>query len=322
MVLDSMRAFVARLSDAWKLRDAYKIENHHPEAETLVMMLIGYKPDLWSTVIPRFAAAVPAGATVCLISPGMWSEPVAQIARQHGWSYLSTKTNDVALAQNVCLKLHPAVQMVAKLDEDIYLTPGTIQQLIDYYKQLKAAEVVNPGFVAPSLNVNGFAYRQLLARLGLLQAFEQRFGSARLATTGVAVADDPEAARWMWEHTAPLEEVSARLQNDGPPLLLSPIKFSIGMIVFERSFWEEFRFFPVYRHRLMMGKNTLGADEEFLCKQCIDRSRPIVVHPRVLTGHFSFGRQYERMRALLDERPELFAQPTLDHGQPQFSAAA
>ncbi len=307
MVYDTIKSWVQRLVDAWKLHDRYRIVDHVPDARTLVVMLAGYKPDLWATVMPRFAVAIPDGATVCLVSPGLWSEDISAIARAHGWTYLSTKTNDVALAQNVCLKLHPQAEMVVKLDEDMYLLPGSIQKLIDYYRELKQAGVVNPGFVAPSIPVNGYSYRQLLDRLGLLQAFEQRFGVAQYATTGIPVSDDPEAARWMWEHTAPLERTADLLQQDEPPLLVSPIKFSIGLIVFERRFWEEIRYFPVYRHRLWAGKNTLGADEEFLCKECFDRSRPIVVHPRVVAGHFSFGRQYDRMRALLGERPELFA---------------
>lgn len=307
MIYNSARLIVSRVSDSWKLKDGHRIDNHKPEAETLVMMLVGYKPDLWETVMPRFAAAVPANATVCLVSAGMWNEDVARIARSHGWSYLGTKTNDVSLAQNVCLSLHPNVGLVAKLDEDMYLLPGSIQKLLDYYVELKQGGEVNPGIVAPTIPVNGYSYRQLLIRLGLLEQFEERFGDARLSTTGVPVSDDPEAARWMWEQTAPLEGVAERLQDDEVPLLLSPIRFSIGLVVFERSFWEEMRYFPVHRHRLWAGKNTLGADEEFFCKECLDRSRPIVVHPRVLAGHFSFGRQYARMRSLLDERPELFA---------------
>ena len=56
------------------------------------------------------------------------------------------------------------------------------------------------------LNVNGVCYRPLLKILGLLEAYEARFGVARIAAVGVAATDNVDAARWIWEHTSPLED--------------------------------------------------------------------------------------------------------------------
>ena len=302
----SLNASAHYVAEKLRLRDRYQRAGVQSDRETLVMMLVGYKPDLWPYVMPRFEAALPDDCTVCLVSPGLYREDLASLCQAKGWSYLGTRTNDVALAQNVCLSLHPGARIVVKLDEDMFLLPGTIAALIAFYDQVKAEGIVNPGFVAPMIPVNGFSYRSLLERLDLLADFEARFGPASVMTTGHAIAIDPAAARWIWERTTPLAETQARLQAAPVDMLLSPIKFSIGLIVFERVYWEEFRFFRVYRHRLMAGQSTLGGDEQFLCRECIDRSRPIIVHPQILAGHFSFGPQYQGMMALLNERPELF----------------
>lgn len=303
----ALRDASRKVAEKLRLRDSYRGAGVARDSRTLVMMLVGYKPDLWPLILPRFEAALPQDCTVCLVSPGLYNPEIAQLCEAKSWRYMGTATNDVALAQNVCLLAHPDVEMVAKLDEDMFLLPGSIDALLDFYRATKAHKAVDPGFVAPMIPINGFTYRSLLRRLDLLDRFEAQFGTARIATTASPVTVNPAAARWMWEHTAPLAATQARLKaTPAAEMLLSPIKFSIGLIVFERAFWEEFRFFPVYRHRLLAGQSTLGGDEEFLCKECVDRSRPIVIHPDVLAGHFSFGPQYAGMLALLKERPELF----------------
>ena len=59
-------------------------------------------------------------------------------------------------------------------------------------------------------------------------------------------------------------------------ILLCPIQFSIGVIVFEHAFWETIGHLPVYRRRLLAGLSTLGADEEHICAKAVTSSRPIV----------------------------------------------
>jgi hypothetical protein len=270
-------------------------------------MLVGYKPDLWPFVIPRFQIALPK-ADVCLISPGRRSEELAGLCRGAGWSYLSTATNDVALAQNVCYRLHDRADMIVKLDEDMFLLSDTISTLLAEYRAVKAEGWVDPGFLAPMIPLNGFCYRPLLRMLGLEEEFEARFGPARMAASGIPLQTNPDVARWIWQHTAPLEATAARLNALPQERLTCPIQFSIGLIVFERSFWEQIGFLPVHRRRLLVGISTLGGDEAFLCARAVETSRPAVVTTRALAGHFSFGPQYLGMRALLDERSDLFTE--------------
>lgn len=289
-----------------RLHDRVSFDDRRTDAPVLVCMLAGYKPDLWRFVMPRFRAALPE-ADICIVSPGLRDDGLADLCRRESWSYLSTATNDVALAQNVCYRLHGAAKMIVKLDEDMFLLPDTITGLLAAYRDIKAEGVVDPGFVAPMIPLNGFCYRYLLEMLGLLDDYEAAFGRARLATSGLAVHTDPAAARWIWERTAPLAATASRLNSLERRVLLCPIQFSIGLIAFERRFWEEIGYFAVHRHRLVAGLSTLGGDEAYLCARAVEMSRPAVVTTAALAGHFSFGPQYAGLKALLDGRPELFS---------------
>jgi hypothetical protein len=302
---DSLKSVFAAIELFSRSHDRFAFDNRQCGAPVLVCMLAGYKPDLWPLVMPRFKRAL-VGADICIVSPGIRSEPLAELCRGEGWSYLSTATNDVALAQNVCYRLHECADMIVKLDEDMFLLPDTITNLLAEYDNIKAAGVVDPGFVAPMIPLNGFCYRPLLDMLGLLADYEARFGIARLATAGLPVQTDTAAARWVWEHTVPLAVTADRLCSMKTRHLLCPIQFSIGLIAFERLFWELIGYLKVSRRRILAGISTLGGDEAYLCARALEVSRPAVVTTAALAGHFSFGPQYQGQIELLRHRPEIF----------------
>ena len=281
-----------------RLNDRHRFDDRCMGHPVLVCMLAGYKPDLWPLVMPRFRSALPA-ADVCLITPGKHDGSLADLCRREGWSYLTTATNDVALAQNVCFRLHSQADMIVKLDEDMILLPDTISCLLSEYQAIKADGAMDPGFVAPMIPLNGVCYRHLLETLGLLAAYEATFGPARIATAGVPLQDDPAAARWIWERTSPLSATASHLREAGPRWIPCPIQFSIGLIAFERRFWEQIGYLAVHRRRLMMGQSTLGGDEAYLCAKALELSRPAVVTTATVAGHFSFGPQYAGMKAFL-----------------------
>lgn len=289
-----------------KLNDRITFDDRRTGARTVVAMLAGYKEELWPLVFPRLKAALP-DADVCLVSPGLRHEALSALCAREGWSYLSTATNDVSLAQNVCFRLHDRAKMIVKLDEDMFVLPNTITDLLAEYKRIKMEGMVDPGLVAPMIPLNGFCYRYLLEMLGLLDEYEAQFGTARIATAGLPLHKSPAAARWIWERTAPLEGLAARLQGLKRRELLSPIQFSIGTIAFEREFWEEIGYFAVPRHKHVAKMSTLGGDEACLCAAAMVYSRPIVVTTAAVAGHFSFGPQYSAMRDLLCSNPEIFA---------------
>ena len=302
---DGLKGGLQSLDRFSRMHDRSVLDDRRQRSNTLVCVLAGYKPELWPFVMPRLRLALP-DADVCVVSPGLRLDSLAELCRSEGWSYLSTATNDVALAQNVCYRLHPDASMIVKLDEDMFLLPATIGTLLTEYQSIRRQGAVDPGFVAPMIPLNGFCYRHLLEMLGLLEEYEARFGSARMATSGIAIQTDPAAALWIWEKTSPLITTAERLAIKGTRRLLCPIQFSIGLIVFERAFWEEIGFLPVYRHRLLTGISTLGGDEAYICGQALEKSRPGVVTTATCAGHFSFGPQYAAMKSLLDVHSEIF----------------
>jgi hypothetical protein len=269
-------------------------------------MLAGSKPELWAVTLTRFKAALPPG-DVSIVSHGLRSEVLADLCRLEGWSYLSTTTRDASLAQNVCYRLHEHAELIVKVDEDMLLLPGSISALLEEYRSIKAEGVIDPGFVAPIVPLNGFCYRYLLEALGLLDEFEARFGRARIAASGLPIQDDPVAARWVWERTGPLELTAGLVARRPRQALACPVQFNAGMVVFERAFWEMIGHFPVLRRRLVFGVSTEGVDEAHLCARAFTASRPGMVTTAVMAGHFAYEPQYAAMLSLLDSRPDLFA---------------
>jgi hypothetical protein len=251
-----------------------------------------------------------------VVPAGKFDQTLADMSERNNWSYLSTKTNDVSLVQNVAINLHKNAKTIVKIDEDVFVTPDTIRDTLAYFREVCAGGIVNPGFVSPMLNINGVCHRPLMKQLELLEAYESRFGVARIGTLGSAATDSAEAARWIWENTLPLEVTAKKLRRTQTPELMTPVQFSIGLIVFKRSFWEEIGYFPVRRHLLALKMTTFGADEEHICKMATYLSRPGVICEHAFAGHFSFHRQYQGMLEFLKERPESF-QPAAEESVPR-----
>jgi hypothetical protein len=264
-------------------------------AGTLLLLVAGHKPYLWPHTLPRVARAVPADVDVCVVAPGVRSPELESLAGRHGWSVLSTTENAVALAMNLAVARHPAARWLHKLDEDVFVAEGHFERLRAGYDRVAADGRYAPGFVAPVLNVNGYGYRLFLEELGLEQDYLERFGELRQAADGIRAHHDGEAARWLWERSLPFDEVAARFAARPFAYSAVPHRFSIGAILLERAFWEEIGGFYV------VPRAGMGRDEEHLCKECLERSRPALVIHDVLAGHYSFGPQDPVMRPALGE---------------------
>ena len=270
-------------------------------AQAVVIVLAGYKSYLWDMTLARLERFVPADADVCLVSPALRSEPLEALAERRGWSYLSTRANYVSLAQNLAIAHHPKARWVYKLDEDIVIGEGFFEGLVAAYERVAAEGHYRPGFCAPVLNVNGFSYLRFLQTMDLEAAYRERFGELRLSTGEIPATDDGEAALWLWRHSLPFDEVSARFADQPPGYSTVPHRFSFGAILFERAFWHEFGGLLV---RPPAG--ALGVDETSICRKCVDMSRAMVVAHDVFAGHFSFGAQEAFMREHVEElRPKL-----------------
>ncbi|WP_414622887.1 hypothetical protein [Calothrix sp. CCY 0018] len=275
---------------------SYKFINRSKGSQRLLIVLAGYKDFLWPLTLERIAKFVTPDIDVCIVSSGLYVNALAEFAQTHNWSYLYTKTNKVALVQNLAIANHPKAKWIYKLDEDIFVTEGLFDSLLDGYLHIKQEGLYQPGICAPIINVNGYSYIPFLKIISAEDEYKDKFGELKHAASDVKAQFDGEAAKWLWQKSLPLDEIGGRIR--AKPLSYSPVphRFSIGAILFEREFWEK-----IGGLRTSFSQGGLGLDEAHLCKDCMDLSRPILVINNTFVGHFSFGPQEAAMKEYLSE---------------------
>lgn len=278
----------------------------------VIIVLAGYKPALWPLTLSRVARFAPKGAAICITTAGKHVSELAGLCQVNGWSYLTTRKNKTGLALNKAIAAHPCAKYVFKLDEDVFVSEGFFDDLREGYEALVAEGTHRPGFVSPTLNVNGVSYLDFIDTLGVRSGYLEVFGELRQACSGVRAHSDPAAAEWLWKCSVPLDEKARTFRMKKPDGLvrtarLIGTRFSIGAICFERGFWEELGgFASAWR------QGILGIDEAAICAECVERSRPMFYLTNVLAGHFSFFPQEQAMMAAMPELarldPQTFAQ--------------
>lgn len=297
--------YARRIDRRLRTSDAYRFEQHRPAESLLVTLVLDGQSELWPTLLPYVEEAVD-GRYLCVVTPGVYHDGLSHLCEEWGWSYLSTATDDFGLAQNICYKLHPTAELIVKIDDGMFLLPNSIAQLSNRFQRMMDEGIVRPGAVAPIIPLDGLCYRFLLEWLNLLEAFELRFGKASMHATDAVIARNAKAALWVWERTSPLSRTAAALVSQPERLVLAPIRFSAGVIAFERSFWHDMGQFPVFRSRLMIGQQAKGEEAAFFSASAVALSRPIVLTSHVLAGRFSFDRHYDEMAGVFAKRPGMF----------------
>jgi hypothetical protein len=299
------------IKDRWKrwlnFGGSYTFINRSKGSQRLLIVLAGYKEFLWPLTLDRLTKFVPPDVDVCILSAGLYSAPLAELAERHGWSYLYTKANKVALVQNLAIDVHKQAKWIYKLDEDIFISEGFFKSLLEGYLRIKEEGLYNPGFCAPVLNVNGYSYITFLRSIAAEQEYRDKFGELKHACNGIKAQDDGEAAKWLWQKSLPFDTVASYMRSQPFSYSAVPHRFSIGAILFERDLWEK-----IGGLRTSFNEGLLGQDEEHLCKDCMELSRPILVVHNVFAGHFSFGPQEPAMRQYL---PEIYPQLSLKESE-------
>ena len=135
----------------------FKLEDRRHHSDTMVIILSGYKAQVWDVLYDRINRFAPKDADVCIVSSGLYSERLSEIAKQYGWSYLSTKKNKLTLALNIAIRQFEDAQYIFKLDEDIFVTEHFFTDLKAKLLEAESAEsLYDPCFVAPLIPINGF----------------------------------------------------------------------------------------------------------------------------------------------------------------------
>jgi hypothetical protein len=299
--LDSAKSLVdrARVEVGRRRRfgERHSFDDRSSGAKSLVLVIGGHKPQLWPYTLPRIARAVPDGVDVCLVTPGVDSPELRALAAGSGWSYMSTQGGHVSVAQNLVIAAHPHARMIHKIDEDMFVSDGFFAAMASGYERVAAEAEYDIGYVAPTINVNGFSFLEYVREHGLEEEWTRRFGRPVRAHEGTPAQRDGDAAVWLWESGTPVDDVSRRFAQRPFGYRIVPHRFSIGSILFERGLWEEMQGFM-----RRLPAPGLGEDEHQIAVACLGRSRIIAVLDSVYAGHFAFGPQTPAMLAAYGDR--------------------
>jgi hypothetical protein len=296
-VNDLARRLKWAVGDRWKLSGRHERVDRASSRERALLVIAGHKPYLWPHTLARIARHVPADLDVCVVCPGVDPPALRLAAERRGWSYLTTRANQVGVAQNLAIDAFPAAQMIYKLDEDVFISAGFFEDLLAGFLRVEAESEFAVGFCAPVLNVNGFSYVDFLRAEGLEDAYRARFGPTRRAADRIPAQADGQAAAWLWQHSLPVDAVAERFRSRPFAWSVCPHRFSIGAILFRRGLWEDMR-----GYQRIPGRSGIGWDEQRLCVACLSHSRIMAVVHNVFAGHFSFGAQEPAMRAAFEGR--------------------
>lgn len=304
LIYNELKKIYKKIRKVRRLNGRYTFEDRKKDESQLCMIIAGYKPFLYNTIFQRIAKFIPKNVDVCIVSSGTYDVDLSQIAKEHNWSYLSTKRNCVSLAQNIAIKLFDKAEYIYKLDEDIFVTEGYFETLFKTYQYCEEEGDYQVGFVAPTIPINGYGNMKILKRFNQIKTYTEKFEKPLYAAgKNRKIESDPEVAKFMWgkdNYLPNIDEMNLQMKNDEFSYSACPIRFSIGAILFKRKLWEDMQFFKVKRG------NCLGIDEEQICAFCMTSSRAIIISDNTVVGHLSFGKQNEEMKKYFMENKEKF----------------
>lgn len=290
-----------------RVKGKYIFEDRKKDNENMCIILAGYKEYLYEDVFSRIKEYIPKdNMDVCIASSGKYCKNLSEIAKKNGWSYLSTKRNNVAIIQNIAIDLHKKAKKIFKLDEDIFVTQSFFNICLETFDTIEKKGEYNIGFIAPTIPINGYSNVDVLKLTGCLEDYESKFGKAKRDSRGkfAQIINNPEIAKYFWgetrEELRDIDKLSNKMSNEEFSFSTCPIIFSIGAILFSREVWEDMGRFKVNKG------SGMGADESQICSYCMTESKAIIVSNNTLVGHFSYGPQTSEMKKYYQENREIF----------------
>ena len=164
----------------------------------LCIVLAGYKEFLFPSVFGRLKKYMMEGIDVCVVSSGLYSSKLEKMCDENRWSYISVKRNNVMLAQNVAIHLHPQAKYIFKLDEDIFITEHYFANMMKAYEHAKEGDYT-PGVLAPLININGYGHMRILEKLELKQIYKEKFEVPKyMAGRQRMIEWNPAVAKFFW----------------------------------------------------------------------------------------------------------------------------
>jgi hypothetical protein len=287
------------LQSLWK-SCKYVFEDRRQDRKKACIVLSGYKELLWDGVFDRLKTFCPKDIDICICSAGKYSDTLSGFSRKNGWSYLSTEVNSVSLTQNIAISLFPDADWIYKMDEDMFITEGTLENMLTASEQFILTKPYQFGLCSALIPVNGIGYRIFLNKYDLLDDYQNRFGAAIIGGNPKSQIEcNPETAEFMWSQLPQIDTMATDATNEDG-ITICNTRLSIGLILFQRELWEYMQGFLVY------GSMDLGIDEEDINAFCINNSRAMIIADNAIAGHFGFGKQNADMTKFYTEHIDLF----------------
>ena len=170
-----LKLFSRMVDKSRRYTSHYRFIDRSSGNENLLIIVAGYQQYLWEKVFDRISEYSDYDLDICVVVPGKDDNELKQICEGNNWSYLCTKENKLALAQNMAIKLHPSAEWIYKLDEDMFIGRGYFQGLKETYRKADVDGRYRVGVVSPLINVNGACYRWYLEKKGLVEEYEEKF---------------------------------------------------------------------------------------------------------------------------------------------------
>ena len=171
--------------------------NNSKGERTAAFILAGYKDFTWNVVFERIKEFCPKNVDVCIVSSGVYSEKLKEIAEKDNWSYISMKKNCVTLALNSAIRVFPKAEKIFKIDEDIFITEGFFENLPEILEDAKKDYF--PCFSAPLIPINGYGYRRILEKLNLTEKYTELFEYPKIsAGSHMQIESNPDVAKFFW----------------------------------------------------------------------------------------------------------------------------
>lgn len=288
-----------------RVRGKYKFIDRKKDCDRVCIILAGYKKFLWEDVFGRIEKYAPKDMDICIVSSGLYSEELNEIAEKNKWSYISTKANKVTLAQNIAINLFDKAKFIYKLDEDMFVTKHFFEQLWHTYNVAEQTSAYRVGFIAPLIPLNCYAHVRVLQKTELLEKYEKKFGRAQHNWDDMGKLEiNPDIAKFLWGETEiklrDLDKLDKELAEQKFNYSICAMRFSIGAILFSRQLWED-----MGRFKVTIG-NNMGIDEVQICDYVFADSRAIIVSENTIVGHFSYGKQTAEMKKYYEKNRDIF----------------
>ena len=285
----------------------YLYDNRQKGFENLLIIVAGFQPYYWDQVFARVNKSRETfgeSIDICVCVPeGIKGskDDLRKRCEKLGWSFLYIHLDLLSQVQNTAIKLHPHAQWIYKIDEDIIMSEDYFCRLKHAYINADSKSFYPIGFMGPLLNINAACAPYFLKTVGAYDEFRAKYGEYRIKfqKEDDLIHKSKELAEFIWEKSVPFDEVAAGIYSKNKGVfVVSPVRYSIGAILFKRDYWEQIGFFKVG----ILGQ--MGLEEEQICGFSLVNFKPIFIALDVFAGHLGFYTQKETCRRFFEKHSD------------------